>query len=425
MSYEKKLMQMKGLIKKSSPKEQPKKEVPDAALPFYAELWENAGLKLVRVEQGFLFVKETFYDDSHIHGNIGLHKLQEAISFMQEMYPDHPLTIAPDASFCFYDTETTGLKGTGVLIFLNGILKKVEQGFLLTQFVLADPGQEASFLMASEFWKTSKTIITYNGKSFDIPQLVTRWTMNRNALPALKEHTQIDLMHSSKRIWKGDLERFKLKQIEETKLGFVRENDIPGHLAPIIYFDAVKHGDPTNLMKVLKHNEWDILSLVTLYILSVELLKENEAIESSITYTNIGKWFRDLKSVDASIDWFQFVINQFADDEASLAYYYVGLHLKRKKLFDESLEAFHESLKEIVGKYRIEVYIELAKLYEHQKKDLEMALEMTLQCTVYLAKSTNVVNEIRLKQNLQKRKMRIIRKLTISRESAQSNKKRI
>lgn len=427
MSYEKKLMQMKGLVKKNTLKEEPKKEVPVATLPFYTDDWKAAGLNLIQNEKGFLFVKETFYEQSHIHGNIGLHHLHEAITFMQEKYPDHPLTLAPGTPFCFYDTETTGLKGTGVLIFLNGMLKQVENGFLLTQYVLAEPGQEASFLLASEFWKTSQSIITYNGKSFDFPQLVSRWTMNRNTIPPLQEHKHIDLMHSSKRIWKGDLERFKLKQLEEQKLGFVRENDIPGHLAPIIYFDAVKHGDPANLMKVLTHNEWDILSLVTLYILSVKLLKEDKVVESSVAYTNIGKWFRDLKSVDASQDWFQFVIDQFADDEVSIAYYYVGLHLKRKHLFDESLKAFHASLTEIVGKYRIDVCVELAKLYEHQKKDLEMALEMTRKCADYLAKMPNVVSEkqqLRLHEDLQKREARIIRKLTISRESAQPNKKR-
>lgn len=419
---------MKSLVKKNTPKEEFKKEVPDVALPFYTEQWEKAGLKLVKDAHGFLFVKETFYEKSHIHGNIGLHKLREAITFMQDKYPDHPLTLAPNTPFCFYDTETTGLKGTGVLIFLNGMLKEVENGFLLTQYVLADPGQEASFLMASEFWKTTQTIITYNGKSFDIPQLATRWTMNRNTIPALKEHYQIDLMHSSKRLWKGDLERFRLKQMEESKLGFVRKNDIPGHLAPIIYFEAVKHGDPTNLMKVLKHNEWDILSLVTLYILSVDLLKENDRLESSITYTNIGKWFRDLKLLDESIDWFQFVINQFENEEVSLAYYYVGLHLKRKKFFDESIKAFQESLKEIVGKYRIEVYIELAKLYEHQRKNFEKALEITEQCMDYINKSPQILSEtqrFRLNQHLQKRKMRIIRKINISRESAQLNKNRV
>ncbi|MDI2589556.1 ribonuclease H-like domain-containing protein [Psychrobacillus sp. NEAU-3TGS] len=428
MSYEKKLMQMKGLVKKKPLNEEPKKEVPIPTLPFYTEQWKTAGLKLIQNEKGFLFVKETFYEQSHIHGNIGLHQLHEAITFMQEKYPNHPLTLAEGTPFCFYDTETTGLKGTGVLIFLNGLLKQVENGFLLTQYVLAEPGQEASFLLASEFWKTSQSIITYNGKSFDFPQLVSRWTMNRNTIPPLQEHQHIDLMHSSKRIWKGDLERFKLKQLEEQKLGFVRENDIPGHLAPIIYFDAVKHGDPANLMKVLKHNEWDILSLVTLYILSVKLLKEDRVVESSVTYTNIGKWFRDLKSVDASQDWFQFVIEKFADDEVSIAYYYVGLHLKRKHLFDESLRAFHASLTEIVGKYRIDVYMELAKLYEHQLKYLEKALEMTRECADYLAKTPNVGSEkqqLRLHEDLQKREARIIRKLTISRESAQPNKKRV
>ncbi|WP_391121843.1 ribonuclease H-like domain-containing protein [Psychrobacillus sp. L3] len=419
---------MKGLVKKNPPKEQPKKEVRNHAIPFYTDAWINAGLKLVKNEQGLFFVKEAFYPEQYVHGNIPLSKLSGAINYMQEHYPNHPLTISQESLYSFYDTETTGLKGTGVLIFLNGMLKKVDQGLRLRQYVLADPSQEAAFLYASEFWKEKQTIITYNGKSFDIPQLETRWTMNRNLLPDLKLHSQIDLMHSSKRIWKGDLERFKLKQVEEQKLGFIRKDDIPGHLAPIIYFDAVKSGNPVNLMRVLKHNEWDILSLVTLYILSVDLLKEKDVVESAVTYTNIGKWFRDLKTKQASYDWFQFVVNQFPNEEASLAYYYVGLHLKRKKLFDESIQAFQESLKKIDGKYRLEVYVELAKLYEHQKKDFALALEITLQCAVYLANNIydgSPLKLLKIKEDLQKRKVRIIRKLTISRETAQPNKKRL
>ncbi|MFF2752729.1 ribonuclease H-like domain-containing protein [Psychrobacillus sp. NPDC058041] len=428
MSYEKKLMQMKGLVKKNIIKEQPKEIEPSNEVPFYTNAWMNAGLKLIQNEHGLFFVKETFYSEQHIHGNIALSKLSSAIAYMHKNYPNHPLTIDSNYSFTFYDTETTGLKGTGVLIFLNGLLKKVDQGFLLSQFVLADPSHEAAFLYASDFWKDVQTIITYNGKSFDLPQLQTRWTMNRNILPKLIQHEQIDLMHSSKRIWKGELERFKLKQVEEQKLGFVRKDDIPGHLAPIIYFDAVKSGNPTNLMKVLKHNEWDILSLITLYILSVDLLKEEEATESALTYTNIGKWFKDLKTKEASFEWFQFVVNHFSNKDACLAYYYVGLHLKRNQLFDESIQAFQMSLKEIDGKYRVKVYIELAKLYEHQKKNYELALEITLQCTVYMEKIVSELSPLkllRLKQDIQKRKVRITRKLNISRESAQVNKKRV
>ena len=424
MSYEKKLMQMKSLVKKNVIKEVVKKEEPEMALPFYVEQWENAGLKLIKEEKGFYFIKETFYHSKHIHGNIGLNKLQQAKKFMQDIYPTHPLTIAKESPFCFYDTETTGLKGAGVLIFLNGVLKEVENGFLLTQFVLADPGHEVSFLKATDFWKTSQTLITYNGKSFDLPQLITRWTMNRNNLPPLKQHQQIDLMHSSKRIWKGELERFKLKQIEEIKLEFKRKNDMPGHLAPIIYFDAIKNGNPSNLMKVLKHNEWDILSLVTLYILSVELLQEKEVVETATTYTNIGKWFRDLRTMDASMDWFRFVVNNFSGEEVSIAYYFVGLHLKRAGLYKDSLQAFTHSLEEISGKYRVEVYIELAKLFEHQFKNFPKALDMTQQCREY-EDNLNKDEHSRLKKELLKREIRIIRKLNISRESAETNKKRI
>lgn len=428
MSYEKKLMQMKSMLKKGTPKEEVKKKPIEPSLPFYTKIWEDAGLKLVKNEYGFLFEKETFYPEQHIHGNVALSKLEDAITFMQTDHPNHPLTIATNSPFCFYDTETTGLKGTGVFIFLNGWIKKEEKGFLLTQHVLMDPSQEAAFLFASDFWKVSQTLITYNGKSFDLPQLETRWTMNRNVIPKLKPYDQIDLLHSSKRVWKGDLEQFKLKQVEEYKLDFIRKDDIPGHLAPIIYFDAVKHGNPVNLMRVLKHNEWDILSLVALYILTVELLKEKKVLESAVAYTNIGKWFKDLKTNQTSFDWLQFVIEHFPQEEASLAYYYFGVHLKRRNSFDESIEAFQQSLQEITGKYRMDVYIELAKLYEHQKKDFKMALEMTCQCIRYVENSNNKLKpsiQERLTRDLHRRKERIIRKRNISWETAQLSKKRV
>ena len=40
--------------------------------------------------------------------------------------------------------------------------------------------------------------------------------------------------------------------------------------------------------------------------------------------------------------------------------------------------------------------MELAKLYEHQKKDFEMALEMTRECIEYLAKMPHVVSDKQL-----------------------------
>ena len=158
------------------------------------------------------------------------------------------------------------------MIFLIGFLKVNDDPVELTQYVLADTANEAAFLMQTNLWKRPMTLISYNGKSFDWPQIETRWTLNRHALPKLSEHRHIDLLVGTRRMWKHEMERFKLTKVEEEKLGFYRKGDIPGHLAPIIYMDAVKSGNPEYLMKVLKHNEWDILSLLTLFIQSTNLL---------------------------------------------------------------------------------------------------------------------------------------------------------
>ena len=85
---------------------------------------------------------------------LGLHQLHEAITFMQEKYPDHPLTVSPNSPFCFYDTETTGLKGTGVLIFLNGIVKESgERIFINTICASRTRARIFSFCMNPLFWK--------------------------------------------------------------------------------------------------------------------------------------------------------------------------------------------------------------------------------------------------------------------------------
>ena len=38
----------------------------------------------------------------------------------------------------------------------------------------------------------------------------------------------------------------------------------------------------------------------------------------------------------------------------------------------------------------MEVYVELAKLYEHQKKDYDLAIEMTQQSLLYLEESGEI-----------------------------------
>lgn len=365
-----------GKNKSTAPKEdKPAFEKP--AAPTYVEAWKNEGLELVENDFGVLFIKKERYPYTYKHGNYALGELFDAVNAWETLGIDHPFAATSDETLVFFDTETTGLKGTGTNIFLNGIIEDTGKDFLLTQYVLADPSNEAAFLFESKFWQRQMTVVTYNGKSFDWPQLEMRWTLNREFIPKLRAQRQIDLLHSSKRLWRDDLDGMKLTKVEVEKLGFERVDDMPGHLAPIIYFDAIKSGVATSLMKILKHNEWDLLSLITLYIHSTKLLIESME-ESSTTLTNIGKWYGDLKYREISKDTLTQVTSQFEDDEVASAHYYLALQYKREHETNLALKSFEIASQNTSLRMREDSFLHMAILYEHTLKDYDAALTMTI-----------------------------------------------
>lgn len=376
MSYEHKLLQMKKMLGKKTEQVTEKPKFIKPARPSYTAKWQQAGLELIENDFGILFKREVHYPLDYQHGNYQLGQLFDALCRWKS-HEDHPFAITADETIVFFDTETTGLKGAGTHIFLLGFLEVNEEGFVLTQYVLADPSNEAAMLFHSKLWQRKMTVVTYNGKSFDWPQLEVRWTLNQQHLPKLKAQRQVDLLHSSKRLWKDDLSRMKLTQVEQEKLGFYRQGDIPGHLAPIIYFDAVKSGDATTLMKVLVHNEWDLLSLVTLYVHSTNLLFEAIGEESATTYTNIGKWFGDLKKRKTSAEILTAVTEQFSADEAAFAHFYLAYELKRTGEYKLAVEAFKTSLPMLPMKKQVQAFEQLAMLSEHQLKDYTQACQFT------------------------------------------------
>lgn len=378
MSYENKILQMKKLLgKKKEVKEESQPKYQKPSRPSYVKNWEDAGLTLIENDFGVLFKREVRYPLDYKHGKVNLSSFFHAVDMWQNSNIDHPFSIDSNERVIFFDTETTGLKGVGTYIFLLGLLEFCEREFVLTQYVLADPSNEAAFLFESKFWKQQTTIVTYNGKSFDWPQLETRWTMNQNALPKLKQMRQIDLLHSTKRLWKNNLERMKLTLVEEEKLGFRRIGDIPGHLAPIVYLDAVKSGNAHALMKVLVHNEWDLLSLVTLYSISTNLLLVDEIQDSAITHTNIGKWYGDLKNEEKAQNVLYNVTDNFDAHEAGNAYFLLAFQQKRKSLYKEAAISFEKSLVTIEPRQKLKALEQLAMLHEHQFKDFQNALEYT------------------------------------------------
>ncbi|HJF33899.1 MAG TPA: ribonuclease H-like domain-containing protein [Sporosarcina psychrophila] len=416
MSYEQKLMQMKKMLKKTDNKAIPETVAESVKIvvkpPFYEQQWLDAGLTKAVNKHGIVYKRIVEYDANYHHGNIPLSGLKSTIDKWRKSGEVHPLSPDFSKQLLFFDTETTGLKGAGTLIFLMGFIEQTASSFKMTQYVLPGPDHEAAFLYATGLWEKPSTLVTYNGKSFDIPMVETRWTMNRRELPPLLDHTQIDLLHGSRRIWKGEMATFRLPAIEEEQLGFHREGDIPGHMAPIIYQDAVKNGRAELLMKVLVHNEWDILSLVALYIRSTDLLLKTDSPESASTHTNIGKWFADLKSHDRSKLIFESVIAEYGIDHPA-THFHFGFILKKEQAYEDAVSSFAIAADGLIGRERIIALEELAKLYEHKLKELNRALNSTkeairlLKADIYLTDSFRK----RMGNDFLKREIRINRKL--------------
>lgn len=416
MSYENKILQMKKMLKKA-PNNERKANVGfiKPTEPPYTEQWEKAGLKKIENDYGMVFLLEKHYSMDYQHGKFRLGELYDAFQLWANAKYAHPIALTNAANLVFYDTETTGLKGVGSKIFLNGLLEAEQDGFVLKQYVLANPSHEVAFLWESKLWQGMKTIVTYNGKSFDWPQLQTRWTLHKKSLPKLPEQKQIDLLHGSKRIWKNDLSRMKLSQVEEEKLEFHRKGDIPGYLAPIIYLDAVKSGEPETLLKVLEHNEYDLLSLVTLYTQATKLLCKGVQEESATTYTNIGKWYGDLSNPEKSGELLEQVTRQYNSNETGYAYYHLAFQQKKKLEFELAYRSFNHAILYINERQKIIAYIELAKIDEHRHRNYTQAIFNTKQAYQLVQESFLWTKEKKIKKlkEIDKRLVRNERKLLL------------
>lgn len=183
----------------------------------------------------------------------------------------HPLTGLADANrqctgdWLFLDTETTGLSGgAGTVVFVVGLARFDGRTLELKQYLITRFGAEAAMLQClAEQIRRSDALVSYNGKSFDLPLLASRFRLHGVENPFV-DKPHFDLLHPVRRRFRKAWENCRLATVEQRLLGFERQQDLPGAEAPAAWLDFVKSGRYRPLRGVLKHNRLDLLSLAVL-----------------------------------------------------------------------------------------------------------------------------------------------------------------
>jgi uncharacterized protein YprB with RNaseH-like and TPR domain len=178
----------------------------------------------------------------------------------------------------YLDTETTGLSGgSGTLAFLVGFAVVEADTITLTQFLLTRFAAEAALLAAiGEALSPQDSLVSYNGKSYDLPLLQTRFRMQGMTSP-FEGLPHLDLLHPVRRLFGSRWPDCRLTSLERRLLGFSRSGDLPGSEAPAAWFSYVRGGRAEMLVRVVDHNRQDIVSLAVAHRVLTQAIEQPRA----------------------------------------------------------------------------------------------------------------------------------------------------
>lgn len=217
-------------------------------------------------DHGTCYVSTARRGAAESHGGVPLEAARIASSpSLAALARDAALADLDLGRAAFVDTETTGLAGgTGTYAFLIGAGRFVGDTFQVRQFFMRDPAEESAQLAAVRDWLADASgLVTFNGRTFDLPLLRTRYALHQLPLPAA-DAPHLDLLPAARRLWRRRLPSCALQSLEQHVLGLERVDDVPGWLIPDRYFRYQQDGDARPLVGIFQHNVTDILTMVSL-----------------------------------------------------------------------------------------------------------------------------------------------------------------
>ncbi len=266
--------------------------------------------------------------------------------------------------------------GSGTMAFLVGVGRFAGGGFRETQFFLRDPIEEPAMLEAlNRYMSSEDVLVTFNGKSFDIPLLRARYLTNGAPHP-FSQLPHVDLLHLARRLWRELLPSRALGDLEVNLLNVTRtEEDIPGWMVPQIYIDYLHSGDARALAGVLYHNSMDVLSLATLLEHVADKLEAPlEISEQHSELYAIGRLYADTGFAEEAIDVFQNTLSMDLPEESKYRLVVnLALLFRRRGDYEAALQLWEQAASDGY----VYAHVEIAKYYEHRAGDFAVAIQYT------------------------------------------------
>ena len=294
----------------------------------------------------------------------------------------------------FFDVETTGLSGgAGTVAFLAGCGWFEDDGFRVRQFFLAGPAGERPLLEAlSRIFDDASLLVTYNGRTFDVPLMETRWAFHRSSA-ATDELAHFDMLPGARRLWGrperrtstrlfggADEERScSLSTLERSVLGFHRLHDVPGLEIPARYFHFLRTGNAVAINGVLEHNRHDLLSLAALTSHACWLAREGpEACREAGEQAGLGRLYEQAGDAPRALRAYELAATYGDRLVKRHALARLAVLLRRAAKHDEAAEAWQGVLEmsdERFGLSPVErrAAEALAIHHEHRARDLRKA----------------------------------------------------
>ena len=323
----------------------------------------------------------------------------------------------------FIDTETTGLSGgAGTVAFLVGLGRLEGDRFVVRQYLMSGYGAEPALLQkVCALAKEASALVSFNGRTFDIPLLRSRLVMCRMDDP-LGDMAHLDLIYPARRVWKLRLKDCSLGHIEESVLGIHREHDIPGAEVPERYFAFLKCGDMALLQDIVDHNRQDIVSLGTLLTRlnrayaaplaqtsMLDVFSLGKALEKRGERAGAGACYR-LAARERPLSTLARLRERHVADSANQR---LSLMLRADRDWTEAERVWREMIER--GQMGVFPYVELAKLYEHRVREPREALRLT-EAALALAPEAE-------KDALERRRVRLLARIAAreKRENVKNN----